>query len=190
MRVIGGERKGRRLLVPKGQAVRPTAARVKESLFNILPHDFTGMTVLDLFAGTGNLSIEALSRGAQHAVLVDRSARSAAAIRENLRRVGLTARAEVWAVPVTRALKSLAKRGEIFDMIFLDPPYDQGMVEPSLNVLAQGILLSDAGTVVAEHSRRDAVSRRYGPLVLHDQRRYGDTLLSFFKHETTINPDP
>jgi 16S rRNA (guanine966-N2)-methyltransferase len=190
MRVIGGERKGRRLLVPKGQAVRPTAARVKESLFNILPHDFTGMRVLDLFAGTGNLSIEALSRGAQHAVLVDRSARSAAAIRENLRRLGLTARAEVWAAPVTRALKSLAKRGAIFDMIFLDPPYDQGMVEPSLNVLAQGTLLSDAGTVVAEHSRRDAVTRRYGPLVLHDQRRYGDTLLSFFKHETNIHLDP
>ena len=88
---------------------------------------------------------------------------------------------------MTRALKSLAKRGEIFDMIFLDPPYDQGMVEPSLNVLAQGILLSAGGTVVAEHSRRDAVTRRYGPLVLHDRRRYGDTLLSSFKHETHIH---
>jgi 16S rRNA (guanine966-N2)-methyltransferase len=184
MRVIGGERKGRRLLVPKGQAVRPTAARVKESLFNILPHDFSGMKVLDLFAGTGNLSIEALSRGAAKAVLVDASPRSATTIRENLRRLGLTARTEVWVAPATRALKSLAKRGEIFDMIFLDPPYDQGRVEPSLKRLAQGGLLSNTGIVVAEHSAREAVSLRYDSLVLNDQRRYGDTLLSFFKRDT------
>jgi 16S rRNA (guanine966-N2)-methyltransferase len=188
MRVIGGERKGRRLIVPKGQAVRPTAARVKESLFNILPHDFTGMRVLDLFAGTGNLSIEALSRGAAKAVLVDASRRSATTIRENLRRLGLTARTEVWVAPAPRALKSLAKRGEIFDMIFLDPPYDQGLVEPSLKRLAGGVLLSDTGTVVAEHSAREAASPRYGSLVLNDQRRYGDTLLSFFKRDTK-NPD-
>jgi 16S rRNA (guanine966-N2)-methyltransferase len=188
MRVIGGERKGRRLLVPKGRAVRPTAARVKESLFNILPHDFSGMKVLDLFAGTGNLSIEALSRGAAKAVLVDASPRSATTIRENLRRLGLTARTEVWATPAPRALKSLAKRGDIFDMIFLDPPYDQGRVEPSLKLLARDALLSDTGTVVAEHSVREVVSPRYDSLVLNDQRRYGDTLLSFFKRDTK-NPD-
>ena len=88
MRIIGGTAKGRRLVVPKGGAVRPTAGKVKESLFNILPRDFSGLRVLDLFAGTGNVSIEALSRGAEKAVLVDASARSAAVIRENLRRLG------------------------------------------------------------------------------------------------------
>lgn len=184
MRVIGGERKGRRLLVPKGRAVRPTAARVKESLFNILPHDFSGMKVLDLFAGTGNLSIEALSRGAAKAVLVDASSRSATTIRENLRRLGLAARTEVWVAPAARSLKSLAKRGEIFDMIFLDPPYEQGQLEPSLKGLARGGLLSDTGTIIAEHSAREVVSPRYDSLVLNDQRRYGDTLLSFFKRDT------
>jgi len=188
MRVIGGERKGRRLLVPKGQAVRPTAARVKESLFNILPRDFSGMKVLDLFAGTGSLSIEALSRGAAKAVLVDASARSATTSRENLRRLGLAEKTEVWIAPAPRALKSLAKRGEIFDMIFLDPPYDQGLVEPSLKLLGRGMLLGDTGTIVAEHSTREAVSPRYGSLVLNDQRRYGDTLLSFFKRDMK-NPE-
>jgi 16S rRNA (guanine(966)-N(2))-methyltransferase RsmD len=183
MRVIGGERKGRRLLVPKGQTVRPTAARVKDSLFNILPHDFTDMKVLDLFAGSGNLSIEALSRGATKAVLVDASARAAAAIRENLRRLELTPLTEVWVAPVTRALKSLTKRGERFDRVFLDPPYDRGLVEPSLKALARGDLLSDSGIVVAEHSTRESVGPRYGSLILNDQRRYGDTLLSFFKSE-------
>src|SRR5262245_65568054 len=110
MRVIGGTAKGRRLLAPKGKAVRPTASRVKESLFNILPRDFSGLSVLDLFAGTGNVSIEALSRGAERAILIDSSARSAATIKENLRRSGFAERSEVWLAPAARALRTLAKR--------------------------------------------------------------------------------
>ena len=190
MRIIGGAAKGRRLLAPKGQTVRPTAARVKESLFNILPRDFSGRTVLDLFAGTGNLSIEALSRGAEHAVLVDSSARSAAAIKANLRRLGLAAQTEVWVAPVARSLRSLARRRESFDFIFLDPPYEQGWVGRSLEGIAQCNLLRDSGTAVAEHSMRETVKPRYGRLQLHDQRRYGDTLLSFYKNPASIDPAP
>jgi 16S rRNA (guanine(966)-N(2))-methyltransferase RsmD len=181
MRIIGGRAKGRRLLAPKGPSVRPTAARVKESLFNILPHDFAGMKVLDLFAGTGNISIEALSRGAERAVLVDASARSAQVIRENLHRLGFSDRTQVWILPVAKCLRSLAKRGESFDMIFLDPPYDRGLVGSSLKLIAEGNLLTESGTVVAEHSKREDVKRDYDTLALQDQRRYGDTLLSFFK---------
>src|SRR6187431_2023308 len=103
MRVIGGAARGRRLKVPKGQATRPTAAPVKESLFNILPHDFSGMRVLDLFAGSGNVSIEALSRGAVLAVLVDESPRATAVIRENLRRLNLTESTQLWTAPVARS---------------------------------------------------------------------------------------
>ena len=178
------------MLAPKGQAVRPTAARVKESLFNILPRDFSGMKVLDLFAGTGNLSIEALSRGAEHAVLVDSSARSAAAIKRNLRRLGLSAPTEVWVALVARSLKSLARRRESFDFIFLDPPYEQGWAGRSLEGIDQCNLLRDSGTVVVEHSMREALKPRYGDLQLHDQRRYGDTLLSFYKSRATINSTP
>jgi 16S rRNA (guanine(966)-N(2))-methyltransferase RsmD len=184
MRIIGGNAKGRRLFVPRGGSVRPTAARVKESLFNILPHDFTGLRVLDLFAGSGSLSIESLSRGAAETVLVEASARSATAIRENLRRFGLKMRAQVWVAPVSRTLRSLAKRGERFDLIFLDPPYDKGLVSPSLELIAQGNLLNSAGTVVAEHSAREELQPRYDSLVLNDQRHYGDTRLSFFRRET------
>ncbi len=128
MKVIGGTARGRKLKVPKGLTVRPTAARVKESLFNILPHDFSGLRVLDLYAGSGNVSIEALSRGAVEAVLVDESARSAAVIRANLTRLELLQRAQVWIVPVARALRKLDKAGEKFDLIFLDPPYERGLV--------------------------------------------------------------
>jgi 16S rRNA (guanine(966)-N(2))-methyltransferase RsmD len=184
MRIIGGNAKGRRLFVPRGASVRPTAARVKESLFNILPHDFSGLRVLDLFAGSGNLSIESLSRGAAETVLVEASARSATAIRENLRRFGLKTRAQLWVAPVSRTLRALAKRGEHFDLIFLDPPYDKGLLSPSLELIARGNLLRSAGTVVAEHSAREALQPRYDSLVLNDQRHYGDTRLSFFRRET------
>src|SRR5688500_3448271 len=102
MRVIGGNARGRHLKVPKGQRVRPTAGKVNQSLFNIHPHDLSGAKILDLLAGTGNVSIEALSRGAAEAMLVDSSAQSGKAIRENLRRLRLTDRTRVWITPVTR----------------------------------------------------------------------------------------
>ena len=181
MRVIGGNSRGRRLKVPKGGHVRPTAARVKEALFNILPHDLAGSKVLDLFAGTGNVTIEALSRGASEAVLIDSSAESGKAIRENLRRLQFATRTKVWITPVVRAVRLLARRGETFDIIFLDPPYGQRLVEKTLKAVGQGELLRESGVVIAEHSARDPVDEGYGTLILDDQRRYGDTLLSFFR---------
>jgi 16S rRNA (guanine(966)-N(2))-methyltransferase RsmD len=140
-----------------------------------------------LFAGTGNLSIEALSRGAGHALLVDSSERSVAAIKENLRRLGFTARSEVWAVPAARSLKVLARRRESFDIIFLDPPYDQGLAARALDIIARGKLLRPSGTAVVEHSAREALQQSYDALELHDQRRYGDTLLSFYEHPANFD---
>lgn len=190
MRVIGGAAKGRRLSVPKGQAVRPTAARVKESLFNILPRDFSGKRVLDLFAGTGNLGIEALSRGADHALLVDASARSASAIRVNLRRSGFAAHSAVWVAPVARSLRVLARRKECFDFIFLDPPYEKGLAGRALEIIAECQLLRSTGTLIVEHSARESIKSRYDSLQLRDQRRYGDTLLSFYTRAAEINSAP
>ena len=182
MRVIGGNARGRRLKVPKGQTLRPTAGRVKEALFNILPHDLSGTKVLDLFAGTGNVTIEALSRGAAAAILVDSSVESGKAIRENLRRLHLTDRTKVWIMPVARALRFLARHGETFDLIFLDPPYDCKWIDRT-PIIARGRLLRESGMLIAEHSIREKVEPCYDSLALHDQRRYGRTLLSFFKQE-------
>jgi 16S rRNA (guanine966-N2)-methyltransferase len=181
MRVISGKAKGRRLIAAKGGAVRPTADRIKESLFDILPRDFSGMEILELFAGTGNVSIEALSRGAESALLVDASEHSARIIRENLRRVEFTDRARVWVMPARRALNAVARQGHKFDLIFLDPPYDQKLVGRSLELIASVNPLSPSAVVVAEHSVRETVKSSYGFLSLNDQRRYGDTLLSFFR---------
>jgi 16S rRNA (guanine966-N2)-methyltransferase len=183
MRVIGGNARGRRLKVPKGQTLRPTSARVKEALFNILPHDLSGAKVLDLFAGTGNVSIEALSRGATAAILVDASFESGKAIRENLRRLELADWTKVWIMPVPRALRLLGRHGEAFDLIFLDPPYERNWIGRTLKLIAQGKLLGESGVLIAEHSMREQVEPRYGSLALQDQRRYGSTLISFFKQE-------
>jgi 16S rRNA (guanine(966)-N(2))-methyltransferase RsmD len=188
MRVISGNARGRRLKAPKGLTLRPTSDRVKEALFNILPHDLTGMKVLDLFAGTGSLTIEALSRGAAAAILVDSSAASARAIRANLRQLDLTERAKVWIMPVSRALRVLARGHETFDMIFLDPPYDRGWIETALKIIAEGALLRPSGVIIAEHSVRERVEKAYGPLALKDQRRYGGTLISFYRPTGEVKP--
>jgi len=187
MRVISGKAKGRRLIATKGGAIRPTADRIKESLFNILPRDFSGMKILELFAGTGNISIEALSRGAESALLVDASERSARIIRENLRRLELTDRAQMWVMPVRRALNAVGRQGQKFDVIFLDPPYDQKLVGRSLELIASVDPVYPTGVVVAEHSVRETLKSSYRFLSLNDQRRYGDTLLSFFRHAAAVN---
>lgn len=170
--------------------MRPTSGRVKESLFNILPRDFAGTRVLDVFAGSGNLSIEALSRGAAHAVLIDASERAGEMIRENLRRLGFAAQTEVWIAPAARGLRSLARRGETFDYIFLDPPYDQGLAGRTLELIGRCNLLRQDGILVLEHSAREPVSAAFGPLRLHDQRRYGDTRLSFYKLPAPMDAAP
>jgi 16S rRNA (guanine(966)-N(2))-methyltransferase RsmD len=187
MRVIGGQARGRRLKVPKGQSLRPTSARVKEALFNILSRDLAGAKILELFAGTGNVSIEALSRGAAEALLIDSSTKSSNAIQENLRRLGLADRSQIWIMPVRRAVKLLAGRGATFDIIFLDPPYEQRWISSTLALLAEGRLLRPTGILVAEHSIREKPEPCYGSLVSYDQRKYGSTLLSFFRTEEAIH---
>ena len=189
MRVIGGRAKGRRIKVPKVRALRPTADRVKEALFNILPHDLSGLKVLDLFAGTGNLSLEALSRGAAEAVLVEASRGAARAIRENLQTLGFSGKSQIWIIPVLRSLRLLSRRGETFDLVFLDPPYERDWVRKTLRAIALQGLLREGGTLVVEHGVREKVEVDYGPLTLKDQRRYGTTLLSFFGYNQNQLPN-
>ena len=181
MRIIAGNARGQRLKAPKGRDVRPTADRVKEALFNLIAAKLEGARVLDLFAGTGNLAIEALSRGAAQAILVDSSTASMRLIRKNLERLRFTERADTWVAPVSRVLRAMARRSDCFDIIFLDPPYGQRLVEETLTLIARGKLLRETGVVVAEHSVRDEIDALYDSLVRCDQRRYGDTFLSFFR---------
>jgi 16S rRNA (guanine(966)-N(2))-methyltransferase RsmD len=180
MRVTGGRLGGRRLVAaPPG--VRPTADRVREALFARLP-DLAGVRVLDLYAGTGALGIEALSRGAQLAVFVERSHASLIALRRNLSALGLDDRARVMRGDVRGALRRLAREELRFELVLADPPYADRDVALPLGLLVSGGLLAPDATVVVERSRRHPLPEVEG-LVSHESRRYGDTALEWLAVE-------
>lgn len=179
-RIVGGEARGRRLRSLPDRTARPTADRVKEALFNIVAARVPGSRVLDLFAGTGNLGLEALSRGAGRAVFVEADPRCRGIIEGNLRDLGFLGRARVVAGDAAAVASALGRRGERFDLVFLDPPYGKGLLIPALEAVAAGGLAAPDARVVAEHPAREALPERVGALARRDVRRYGDTALSFY----------
>ena len=181
VRVIAGTCKGRRLKTPPDWPGRPTADRVKEALFNILAPVLAGSIFLDLFAGTGNVGIEALSRGAGKVFFVEKDRRAVKIIFENLTALSLMAGARVLPQDVFAALKRLAGNGERFDLIFLDPPYERRLELPTIEKIAGYGLLVPGGVVIAESSKREVLPPRVNSLVLERQEKYGDTMLSFFR---------
>lgn len=180
MRVIGGEARGRRLTTPAGRRLRPTSDRVREALFNILAPRLAGARFLDLFAGTGAVAIEALSRGCAEAVLVEREPGHATLIRTNLQSCGLQERAELLVSGVEAALGRLQRQGRRFDILFADPPYraeeDRRRV---LHRLSGSTLLAAGALVVLEGPARRPLPLAPG-LALRRRQRYGDTLLGFY----------
>lgn len=182
MRIIGGEARGRRLYIPRSSAVRPTSDRIKEACFNII-RLVDGKTFLDLFAGTGNMGLEALSRGALKAVFVENNPVLADAITRNIAACGFAGKSEILRSDFIEAIRSLAKRPDTFDILFADPPYEHGCVRRVLEDPGSGVLMAKGGLFALQHSVREAINlSESGPLVLTDQRQYGDTILSFVKH--------
>jgi 16S rRNA (guanine966-N2)-methyltransferase len=171
MRVIAGTHGGRELIAPKGRATRPTSDRVREALFSIL-RDISDLRVLDLFAGSGALAIEALSRGAAQATLVDSAAPAIAAIRRNLDALRLDA--EVVRQPAARFLEAACRDGRQYDLVFLDPPYRHASTLGRELTSALRPILAIDSRVVAESDRRAPLGLE---LALIDERRYGDTLI-------------
>ena len=175
VRITGGELAGRKIEVPRRGDVRPTADRVRESLFARLD-GLAGCRVLDLFAGSGSLGIESLSRGAAEAVFVDRASGCAARIRSNLEALGLAGQARVLRSPVRTALPRLAGQGRLFDLVLLDPPYASDEASRVLPLLANPALLAHDAMLVLETDRRHDPGPAEG-LRRIDERRYGDTLI-------------
>ena len=171
MRVIAGSLKGRRFIAPPGRATRPTSDRVRESLFSILG-ELTGLSVLDLFSGSGALAIEALSRGAASATLVDSSAMAISTIADNLRTLGIDA--EVVRSDALRWCERAQRDGRQYDLVFLDPPYRHDVPLGRELTRALAGVLGDGARVVAESDRRRPLGLG---LSLLDERRYGDTLI-------------
>lgn len=182
MRVISGSAKGHRLKAPDGISTRPTTDRIKESLFNILAPDLYGCEFLDLFSGSGGIGIEALSRGASRAVFVDSSDVCRKIIIENLEHTKLTERAEVFREDVFSALRMLSKKGESFDLIFLDPPYDKGLTETVLSDIVKYGILKDDGYIVAERSSKYPSPETQGLRLLRE-KDYKTTVMAFMALE-------
>lgn len=182
MRIVGGTLGGRVLRAPAGAATRPTSEKVREAVFQILaPRGVARGRILDLFAGSGALGIEALSRGATHATFVDSGRPALAATRENLRELGLEDRATVVAQDaVAFAKKPLAEGAEPWSLVFVDPPYASDLAVRAVVALPRESLASDA-VIVIEHDRRNAPPEALGSLLRTDERRYGDTLISFYE---------
>ncbi|HEX3032822.1 MAG TPA: 16S rRNA (guanine(966)-N(2))-methyltransferase RsmD [Bacillota bacterium] len=180
MRVITGSAKGRRLSAPKGMSTRPTTDRVKEALFNILGDRVNEARVLDLFAGTGALAIEALSRGASGAVLVEREGQAVSAIRQNLLATGLAERAIIARQEVLDFLGRQTDYSGPFNLIFMDPPYQQGLELKALELIEQAHWLAEEGLIVVESSKHSELQERVGTMVLMRREKYGDTCLNFY----------
>jgi 16S rRNA (guanine966-N2)-methyltransferase len=181
MRIISGEARGNRIRLPGGCRIRPTADRVKKSLFDIL-RPVTGESFLDLFAGSGNVGLEALSQGARRSVFVEKDIRLVKAIRAALDDLGYDRRAEVIAADAKRGLGLLVQKGERFDIVFADPPYDMGLAVQTLEWLETADVLTESGMVVLQHSMREKLEEAPDrALVIADQRQYGDTMLTFLK---------
>ena len=165
---------------------RPTTDRVKEGLFNILQFDIEGRKILDLFAGTGQLGIECLSRGAASAVFVDRRSDAVKLIRENLKTTELTENARVISGDSMEYLKSLREK---FDIIFLDPPSAAGLLEEAISYIAEFDILSPHGIIVAEHPVEKALPALAAPYRLHRTYRYGKIALTIYRRGNEKNEE-
>ena len=183
LRVVGGSLRGRNLIPFKEDKIRPTSDKVKEALFNIIaPYLTEGMLVADFCAGTGNLGIEAISRGAGKTVFVELDRACLAVLQENLDRCRIKDRAELILSDVKKAIARLETKGYLFDLILLDPPYAKGLADETMEILGESAIASKA-LVVVEHSATDDIKERYGALEMKDRRKYKNSSLSFFKGE-------
>lgn len=177
MRVISGSAKLRRLEPVKGQDIRPTSDRVKEAIFTIIQFDIEGKNVLDLFAGTGQLGIEALSRGAQGAVFLDNSPTAIETVRKNLLNTGFYTKAKVYKMSYDAYLRTSSER---FDIAFLDPPYNKNLLPPALYAVADR--MNPGSLIVCEHSDKDVLPPSVGNFETLRTYRYGTVRVTLYRN--------
>ena len=177
MRVITGSARGAKLNTLDGLETRPTSDRVKEAIFNIIQFDVEGRRILDLFAGSGQMAIEALSRGASYAVLVDRNAEAVRVIRDNVKKVHFEDRTTILQSDYLRYLSTCREK---FDIIFLDPPYAEVFLEKALQKISEIDILSEGGIIVCERSREKHIPTQIGDLSCSKDYCYGKTAVNLY----------
>lgn len=178
--MISGSAKGKRLKTLDSILTRPTSDRVKEALFNVLMNCVEDANVLDLFAGTGNLGIEALSRGAKHCTFIDANRACGSLIRENLNNVNFLDKSSVFVNDSFRAIALL--RGKKFDLIIMDPPYHKDLIHRVFSGILENDILAKDGLIIAEHSQDDILDERFEELTVIRSKKYGSTVLSVYRY--------
>ena len=181
MRIITGKARGLKLSTPKNMDVRPTSDRVKESLFNIIGTKIVGTHVLDLFAGTGNLGLEAWSRGAEKVVFIDESQASLQLVRSNIAKAKAEKETTVIKGNAVKVIADLSARGERFDFIFCDPPYNKGLPAQIIEQVAKYDIVISGGYLIVEHSQHESLSELPLKLEIIRSEKYGETLISFLR---------
>lgn len=180
MRIIAGEAKGKRLECRKGTDTRPTQDSIKESLFSIITPYITDSRFLDLFSGTGNIALEALSRGAKRAVMIEKDQEALKYIIKNINNLGYENRSRAYKNEVLRAIEILGRKGEKFDIIFMDPPYKDEVCERVMRAVSKAGLLADNGLIICEHHMYEDMSEEVGKFKKTDERKYGKKVVTFY----------
>jgi 16S rRNA (guanine(966)-N(2))-methyltransferase RsmD len=183
MRIIAGLAKGRKLLSPEGfDTTRPTLDRVKEAIFNIIQESVPYSVALDVFAGTGSLGLEAVSRGAKQCYLVDKSPVTFPLLKKNVENLNFTDKCECLNMDSYKALEHLDKKGIIFDLIFIDPPYRKDMIPPAIEYISNSNLLDKGGLIVTKIDSLEEIYEGNEKITLINHRKYGKTIICFYRY--------
>ncbi len=183
MRIIGGEYRGRKIKQPEFETVRPTKDRIREAVFNIIAEKVPGSSVLDVFSGSGAYGIEALSRGAEKAVLIEKDERCCRVITENVRALGLEDRVRLMKGDAFGAIEELGQNKERFDLVFSDPPYSKDMAKKTLNSINHYDIVIASGLLVIEHHKGEELPAMEGGVFRLKQKVYKDTVISIYQRK-------
>lgn len=183
MRVTSGELKNKRIKSRKGFETRPTLERIKEAIFSIIYDKIKGANFLDLYAGTGNISFEAMSRGAKRAIMIEKDKEALRVIIQNVEELGLSDKCRAYKNDVTRAVEILNNKGEKFDVIFMDPPYKENISTETILKISECNILNKDGIIVAEHSSYEKLENEIGKFIKYDERNYNKKVVSFYEYK-------
>ena len=187
MRIISGIRKGKKLIVPKNSKIRPTTDNTKEFIFNYLSNSVAQKKILDLFSGTGNLGIEALSRGASQVIFVEKDKALSRILHENLKLTQFESQSKVIISDVFKFIKRLRNKDFKFDLIFADPPYESNLHIKLLNIVDESNILQKNGVLIFEHRSNELIYSNFDNINLYKTKILGNTTISFFKNIGGIN---
>lgn len=183
MRIVTGRAKGRAIKAPEGMNTRPTSDRVKESIFNIISTRMYDSNCLDVFAGTGNLGLEAISRGAKYCTFIEKDKNTYKILRENIETLKFEKDCVTYNQDAFNVLKLIEKKGEKYDIIFLDPPYSKGLIDKSIEEISTLDILKGDGVIISEYDDKDIIPDKIGDIRVYRTEKYGRTKVSFWSKE-------